>query len=73
MRGQHIKYLPYAFTEQGVAMLATVLRSEKAVETSIKIMDAFVKMRHFINDNNIYESLNKINNKKLIYHNCRAK
>lgn len=57
------RYNPYVFTEQGVAMLATVLRSEKAVETSIKIMDAFVKMRHFINDNNIYESLNKINNK----------
>ena len=58
------RYNPYAFTEQGVAMLATVLRSERAVETSIKIMDAFVKMRHFINDNkDIYESLNRVNNK----------
>ena len=68
MRGQHIKYLPYAFTEQGVAMLATVLRSEKAVETSIRIMDAFVKMKHFIKDNSdIYKSLNRIDN-KLIEH-----
>ena len=68
MRGQHIKYLPYAFTEQGVAMLATVLRSEKAVETSIKIMDAFVKMRHFINNNDsVYKSLNRIDN-KLVEH-----
>lgn len=58
--------LPYAFTEQGVAMLATVLRSEKAVDISIKIMDAFVKMRHFIKDNSdIYKSLNRIDNKMM--------
>ena len=37
-RGQHLKYLPYAFTEQGVAMLATVLRTEVAEEVSIKIL-----------------------------------
>ena len=45
-RGHNIKYLPYAFTEQGVAMLATILKTEVATETSIKIMDAFVSMRH---------------------------
>ncbi len=39
------RYLPYAFTEQGVAMLASVLKSETAVEVSIRIMDAFVAMR----------------------------
>lgn len=62
------RYLPYAFTEQGVAMLATVLRSKKAVETSIRIMDAFVKMRHFIkNNSNVYESINRIDN-KLVEH-----
>ena len=67
-QGNNIKYLPYAFTEQGVAMLATVLRSEKTVETSIRIMDAFVKMRHFISDNSdIYKSLNRIDN-KLVEH-----
>ena len=43
--------LPYAFTEQGVAMLATVLRTDIAEEVSIAIMDAFVKMRKFINSN----------------------
>ncbi|MDZ7796201.1 MAG: ORF6N domain-containing protein [Candidatus Marinimicrobia bacterium] len=43
--------LPFAFTEQGVASLSAVLRSEKAVETHIKIMRAFVDMRHFIEQN----------------------
>jgi len=38
-RGKHRKYLPYAFTEQGVAMLSAVLRSDVAVEISVKIMD----------------------------------
>ena len=41
-----------AFTEQGVYMLATILRSERATEVSIRIMDTFVKMRHYINYNN---------------------
>ena len=40
--------LPYVFTEQGVAMLATILRTEVAEEVSIRIMDAFVAMRHYI-------------------------
>lgn len=41
----------YAFTEQGVSMLASVLKSETAVQTSIKIIDAFVAMRHFMQKN----------------------
>jgi phage regulator Rha-like protein len=44
-RGEHRKYLPYAFTEQGVAMLSSVLRSERAVRVNIEIMRAFVRMR----------------------------
>jgi hypothetical protein len=44
-RGLHIKYLPYVFTEQGVAMLSSVLRSDKAVQMNIAIMRAFVEMR----------------------------
>lgn len=40
--------LPYAFTEQGVSMLSVVLKSETAVQVSIRIMDAFVAMRHFL-------------------------
>ncbi len=50
-RGNNIKYLPYVFTEQGVAMLATVLRTKVAEEISIKIMDAFVAMRKYISTN----------------------
>ncbi len=50
-QGQHIKYLPYAFTEQGVAMLSGVLHSPTAIEANIRIMRAFVGMRHFINEN----------------------
>ena len=44
-RGQHRKYLPYAFTEQGVAMLSSVLNSERAVQVNIEIMRAFVRLR----------------------------
>lgn len=43
--------LPYAFTEQGIAQLSTVVHSKKAIETSIKIMNAFVAMRRFIVQN----------------------
>ena len=50
-RGKNIKYLPYAFTEQGCAMLSAVLKSETAVQVSIKIMDAFVQLRHFLRNN----------------------
>jgi len=45
------RYLPYAFTEQGVAMLSGVLHSQTAIEANIRIMRAFVGMRHFINEN----------------------
>ena len=44
-QGQHLKYMPYAFTEQGIAMLSAVLKSDTAVSVSIKIMDAFIAMR----------------------------
>ena len=42
---------PRVFTEQGVYMLATILKSKEAIQTSIRIMDTFVKMRHYINYN----------------------
>ncbi len=45
------RYYPYAFTEQGVSMLASVLNSATAIDTSIKIIDAFVAMRHFMQNN----------------------
>jgi len=46
-RGQHRKYLPYAFTEQGVAMLSSVLKSKRAIMVNITIMRAFVKLRAY--------------------------
>ncbi len=52
-RGAHTKYATYAFTEQGVAMLSTVLKSATAVQVSIRIMNAFVKMRRFLQSNNL--------------------
>ena len=55
------RYLPYAFTEQGVAMLSAVLKSKTAVEVSIKIMKAFVAMRKFILKNaEIFSRLEKV-------------
>ena len=50
-RGQHRKYLPYAFTEQGVAMLSSVLRSPRAISVNIEIMRAFVRMREMLASN----------------------
>lgn len=44
-QGQNIKYLPYVFTEQGVAMLSSVLKSERAIQVNIAIMRAFVKLK----------------------------
>lgn len=50
-RGHHRKYLPYVFTEQGVAMLSSVLRSEQAIQVNIEIMRAFVKLRRLLATN----------------------
>jgi len=47
-RGKHIKYLPYVFTEQGVAMLSSVLNSERAIQVNILIMRAFTKLREIL-------------------------
>jgi phage regulator Rha-like protein len=47
-QGAHAKYLPYAFTEHGVLMLANVLKSGRAIEMSIKVIDVFVKLREML-------------------------
>jgi len=47
-RGQYSKYLPFAFTEQGVAMLSSVLNSERAIEVNIAIMRVFVRLREMM-------------------------
>jgi hypothetical protein len=50
-RGQHRKYLPYAFTEQGVAMLSSVLHSPRAIAVNVEIMRAFVRLRQILASN----------------------
>lgn len=50
-RGQHSKYLPYVFTEQGVAMLSSVLNSKKAIAVNVQIIRTFVKLREMIISN----------------------
>jgi len=50
-RGQHRKYLPYVFTEQGVAMLSSVLRSPRAIQVNIEIMRAFIRLRQMLASN----------------------
>ncbi len=47
-RGANVKYLPFAFTEQGVAMLSSVLRSKRAVLVNVEIMRAFVRLRQML-------------------------
>ena len=65
-RGKHRKYLPYAFTEQGIAMLSAVLRSETAIKVSIRIINAFVAMRRFIAINaQIFQRLDTLETKQL--------
>jgi len=49
-RGQHSKYLPYAFTEQGVAMLSSVLNSDRAIQVNIEIMRIFIKIRNMLSE-----------------------
>lgn len=58
---KHSTVMPYAFTEQGVAMLSSVLKSPTAVEVNIQIMRAFVAMRHFLQNNaQVFSEINTI-------------
>jgi len=60
-RGKYTKYLPFAFTEQGVAMLSSVLRSKQAIDINIQIMRVFVKMRSLITSHaEILEKIEKL-------------
>lgn len=62
------RYLPYVFTEGGIAMLSAVLNSEVAIEVSIRIMNAFVAMRHFIASNEaLFERMNAVELRQLEY------
>lgn len=62
------RYMPYAFTEQGVAMLSAVLRSDTAIQVSIRIINAFVEMRRFIANNSaLFERISAVELKQLEY------
>ncbi len=64
------KYLPYVFTEQGIAMLSGILKNEIAIQVSINIMDAFVEMRKFIATNGqVFERLTNVEYKLLEHNN----
>ena len=61
-------YLPYVYTEQGIAMLTSVLHTERAIAASISIMEAFVEMRRFIANNAaLFERISKVELKQLEY------
>lgn len=65
-RGQHRKYLPYVFTEQGIAMLSALLKSDIAISVSVNIMKAFIEMRKFLMLNGqVFERLMNIEYKLL--------
>ena len=67
-RGSNVKKLPYAFTEQGIYMLSTVLRGELAVKQSIFIMRAFREMRHFIANNAaLFDRISSVELRQLEY------
>ena len=65
-RGKYRKYLPFVFSEQGVAMLSAVLRSETAIKVSVQVIQAFVEMRKFIAGNAlVFQRLDTIERKQL--------
>lgn len=67
-RGQHRKYIPYVFTEQGIAMLSALLKSDIAVSVSVNIMKAFIEMRKFLMINGqVFERLTSVEHKLLEY------
>ncbi len=63
------RYMPYVFTEHGVSMLSAVLKSDTAVEISLKIIDSFIDMRRFISKNaGIFQRLENVEQKLLNHH-----
>jgi len=63
-RGQHVKYLPYAFTEHGILMLSSVLNNERADKVNILIIDTFVKLRELmIMHKDLFHQLAQVQNK----------
>lgn len=69
-RGEHRKYLPYVFTEYGITMLAGILKSDFAVEMSLKIVDAFIAMKNYLSNSLIEQKFYK---NMLLDHDSRIK
>lgn len=66
-RGKHLKYFPHAFTENGVAMLSSVLRSKTAIDVNIQIMRAFTSMRSLINKNyHLFQRIESLEHHQLL-------
>jgi hypothetical protein len=67
-RGKHTKYLPYAFTEQGVSMLSAVLKSDVAIEISVKIIRTFVEIRKMISSNSLlFSKMEALEKRQITY------
>jgi hypothetical protein len=67
-RGKHTKYLPYAFTEQGVPMLSAVLKSDVAIEISVKIIRTSVEMRKMISSNSLlFSKMEALEKRQITY------
>ena len=65
-QGHHLKYLPFVFTENGVAMLSGVLKTQTAIEVNIRIMRAFTAMRNFLMNNaSIFQRMERIEMKQI--------
>jgi hypothetical protein len=63
-KGRHAKYLPYVFTREGVAMLSSVLKSERAAQVNVAIMRAFVRLSEFLaNHKQLYRKLKELEKK----------
>lgn len=66
-QGKHLKYMPFVFTENGIAMLSSVLKSETAIEVNIRIMRAFTYMRSFLTSNaHIFKRLETVEHHQLL-------
>lgn len=63
-RGQHVKKLPYVFTEQGIYMIATILKNNIATKQSIYIMRSFKEMKHYLAENKFLLSSTELSNIK---------
>lgn len=67
-RGQHPKYPPFAFTEHGVLMLASVLNGKRAIQTNIQVVRVFIKMREKLLENGLIQNQLKSIHEKLAEH-----